>query len=357
MLSSLPRVSLGLPVFNGEPFLRHAIESMLAQTFTDFELIICDNASTDRSWAIAQEYANRDPRICCFRNERNVGPAENFNRAFRLAQGPYFKWVAADDLCEPDWLRRCVEALDANRSAALAYTRTNIIDDEGKLIRRDRYFLNTDSASVSQRYRALTMVDHHRHGAFEIFGLFRSDVLRKTSLFPPICRGDSLLLIEAALRGPFIRIDEELFLNRDHGRRSVRVPPSRVAAGSFFARFIGAGPTPPAEWWDERMRGRLVFPEWKLAWSDLVALFAAPLNLWQRCACVLCWCWFVVRNSPKLLRDLLFALERPFFLLRPRRRPLRHPITRRSQPATAAVPSVAHSDAKTESARAWPDSA
>ena len=100
-----PRICLGLPVYNGERYLRQAIDSMLAQTFRDFELIISDNASTDRTREICLEYQKRDPRVRYFRNESNIGPAANFNLVFQRAHAEYFKWVAADDVCEPDFLR------------------------------------------------------------------------------------------------------------------------------------------------------------------------------------------------------------------------------------------------------------
>ena len=106
-----PRVSIGLPVYNGERFLVQAIESVLAQTFEDFELIVCDNASTDASGAIAQTYVERDSRVRYFRNASNLGAARNFNRTFELSRGEYFKWLAADDLIAPTYLERCLAAL------------------------------------------------------------------------------------------------------------------------------------------------------------------------------------------------------------------------------------------------------
>src|SRR3954470_1068595 len=93
-----PRVSIGLPVYNGQRFLAPAVSSLLAQTFADFELVICDNASTDDTEAICRRFAERDPRVRYHRNEQNVGAAPNFNRALALSTGQYFKWAAHDDL-------------------------------------------------------------------------------------------------------------------------------------------------------------------------------------------------------------------------------------------------------------------
>src|SRR5687768_11197719 len=129
--SAEPRLSIGLPVYNGERYLQGAIESLLSQTFDDFELIICDNASTDRTQSICTAFAARDPRVRYFRNDRNVGAAGNFNLAFRRSRGRYFKWAAHDDLHEPDYLARCVAALDADPSAVLCQTATRVIDPVG----------------------------------------------------------------------------------------------------------------------------------------------------------------------------------------------------------------------------------
>ena len=91
-MNNRSRVSIGLPVYNGEKYLEQALISILSQTYTDFELIISDNASTDRTQAICREYAAKDPRIRYYCNEENLGAAPNHNRVFELASGEYFKW-------------------------------------------------------------------------------------------------------------------------------------------------------------------------------------------------------------------------------------------------------------------------
>ena len=112
MLNNKPRVSIGMPVFNGENYLAEALDSLLTQTFSDFELIISDNASTDKTEEICRAYAVRDQRIRYFRNQENLGASRNYNRVFELSSGEYFKWAAHDDLCAPEFLGRCVDVLD-----------------------------------------------------------------------------------------------------------------------------------------------------------------------------------------------------------------------------------------------------
>jgi glycosyltransferase involved in cell wall biosynthesis len=99
-----PTVSVGLPVFNGAEYLRDSIEALLSQTYTDFELLISDNASTDRTAEICEEYARRDPRIRFMRQKANRGAATNFKLLLDEAVGTYFMWAAADDLVSANWI-------------------------------------------------------------------------------------------------------------------------------------------------------------------------------------------------------------------------------------------------------------
>src|SRR5581483_7973034 len=121
-----PKVSIGLPVYNGENYLAQAIECLLAQTFSDIELIISDNASTDGTEAIARDFAARDRRVRYVRQPLNRGAGWNFSETFRLAQGEYFKWAAHDDLCAPTFIERCVKVLDVDRELVLCFSRSAV---------------------------------------------------------------------------------------------------------------------------------------------------------------------------------------------------------------------------------------
>jgi glycosyltransferase involved in cell wall biosynthesis len=126
-----PKVSVGMPVFNGDRFIAETIDSILAQTFGDFELIISDNASTDGTEKICRQYADDDGRIRYVRNRENLGAAYNYNQTFHLSSGDYFKWACHDDLLRPEFLERCVEVLDRDPSAVLVYTDWAPIDETG----------------------------------------------------------------------------------------------------------------------------------------------------------------------------------------------------------------------------------
>ena len=120
--AEVPLVSVGVPVFNGEAFLEDAIRSVLAQTLDDLELILCDNASNDRTAEICRDYEGRDPRVRYFRNPRNLGAAANYNLAFSHARGRYFKWLAHDDRMLPSFLAKTRRILEERADALLCNT-------------------------------------------------------------------------------------------------------------------------------------------------------------------------------------------------------------------------------------------
>lgn len=163
-----PHVSLGLPVFNGENFLEEAIRSLLAQTFNDFELIISDNASTDRTAEICRTYASQDARIRLFRAEANQGAAPNFNHVAVRAEGRYFKWVAHDDLCAPAYLETCVRVLDEQPDVVLCHTLARHIDENGTprgVYKEDQGF---DQDTPAER---LSNMINKRHVCMVVFGV------------------------------------------------------------------------------------------------------------------------------------------------------------------------------------------
>ena len=130
-MSDSPLVTIGLPVYNSERYLRQSLNSLLAQTYRDFTLIINDNASTDGTARICEEYAAADSRVKCFRNETNIGNPRNFNRVFELTTTPYLKWSTADDFWEPTFLERAMQVMESDPTVALCYPKTYIVDADG----------------------------------------------------------------------------------------------------------------------------------------------------------------------------------------------------------------------------------
>lgn len=220
-MKQAPRISLAMPVYNGERYIAVAIDSLLAQTFTDFELIITDNASVDGTEAICREYARRDPRIRYVRNEQNLGAAANFNLGFALSSGLYFKWCAHDDFISPNYLEAAARCLDTRPDAIVAFGRLQGVDSEGVLTRYvERSLPGFAAMSPARRFR--TLLDAHGlDGA--IFGLYRRSILARTSLHAPYYGSDCALLAELALLGDFASVPDITLFNRDHPRRSVNI--------------------------------------------------------------------------------------------------------------------------------------
>jgi len=217
-----PRVSIGMPVYNGENFLREACDSILAQTFTDFELIISDNGSTDATEAICHDYAARDPRVRYHRAATNLGGAWNHSRVFELASGEYFMWHHHDDRSAPELLERCVAILDAHPDVINCHANTTIIDAYGAPIYS--YVENADLRSSSAYDRLRRYVRHDRDCPLcsLYFGLMRREVLGKTRLIQAYVNAELSLMSELALRGHFYEIPEHLFDRRDHPGISTR---------------------------------------------------------------------------------------------------------------------------------------
>jgi glycosyltransferase involved in cell wall biosynthesis len=216
-----PKVSVGMPVYNGEKYLNQALNSICNQDFGDFELIISDNASTDGTQEICKTYAAKDGRIRYFRNEKNIGAVPNYRKVFELSRGEFFKWFAHDDVCHPSFLRRCVETLEgAPPSVALVYPRCDLIDEFGKVLGHASDHVDTRSKRPHQR---LGRVIRRASYAYPIWGLIRSECLRKTALMGSVWYGDRLLLAELSLLGQIWEVPEVLSQLRNHPGNSVAV--------------------------------------------------------------------------------------------------------------------------------------
>jgi glycosyltransferase involved in cell wall biosynthesis len=216
-----PVVSLAMPVRNGERFIERAVASVRAQTFTDWELLIVDNASTDSTPEICERVARGDPRIRVFRNRTDIGAGANFNRGVELASGELFKWCACDDLISPDYVARCVAALAARPVAVTAYGRLVGIDEKddptGYL---EEPLPSVEDVPAARRFRMLT----DRQGLdAAIFGMHRRSALLASTLHQPYYGSDCALLSELALLGPFAHVPEAVLYSREHPSRSVNL--------------------------------------------------------------------------------------------------------------------------------------
>lgn len=206
-----PRVTVGIPVYNGERFLSQAIDSILAQSFEELEVVVSDNASTDRTPEICRAYAASDPRVRYTRNATNLGVARNYSLLVRHAHGEYFKWCSANDLCAPRFVGTCVGILDRHPDVALCYPRTRLIEFDSSEGVDYVDGLHLMEASPSARWWRLVR-DIRLNNALN--GVFRLAVLRKTSLHGDYPGADLNLMAEVVLRGKFYEVPEVLFYRR-----------------------------------------------------------------------------------------------------------------------------------------------
>jgi glycosyltransferase involved in cell wall biosynthesis len=255
-------VSVGLPVYNGEPYLAATLDSLLAQTLGDFELIVSDNASTDRTEDIGRAYAEKDARVRYSRNDRNLGLAGNCNRTLELARGRYFRLAAADDLSAPELLAECVAILEDDPSVVLAYPKTTLIDAEGRVIAEYDDNLNLDSPDPRQRFVDLL----ERLGLCNaIFGVIRADVLK--SIAPMGCHvgADVHLLAELSLHGKFVEVPKFLFFRRMHEKASSAMTADQLQV-----------------FYDPERSPTLAFRRWRNLWEFCRMAGRAPLGITQK---------------------------------------------------------------------------
>lgn len=129
-----PSISVILPVYNGEAYLKKSIESIINQTFKDFELIIVDDCSVDNSGRIAQECASLDQRITYLRNEHNLKLPESLNKGFSQAKGDYWTWTSCDNIYLPQAFEKLLESIERNKKVGLVYSSMQIINEDNKII-------------------------------------------------------------------------------------------------------------------------------------------------------------------------------------------------------------------------------
>lgn len=298
-----PRLCIGLPVHNGGTYLGAALDSLLGQSFGDFQVVISDNASTDATPDICLDFARRDRRLVYTRVHENIGAGPNFNRVFSFCGAPLFKWMAHDDMLAPGALERLVATLERDPGAVLAHSRLALIDDAGRplAVARDGRIMDNDGRPFhrlepphlaegkrpSQRFgEALRRMNW----CTAVFGVIRADALAHTHLHGSYYEADRVLLAELALLGRFVQLDDPLMVKRCHAGVSV-LKPYRDQARMINPKVV-PGP--------KGLRLRLGYVR---------ALAVGRLGLMERLACVVVVVRVSLRNRLSL-RLLTWARER-----------------------------------------------
>lgn len=296
VIGPLTRVCIGMPVRNGQRYVQQAVESILAQTFGELELVISDNASTDDTERICRKLAEKDPRIHYTRLTENIGALANFWRVYHLSGGQYFKWASHDDLLEPTFVQRCVEALDADPTAVLAYPRARLIDSRdrclGELVRR----LPTDLDQPQARFAAVVLADQGPAYNLEMYGLIRRNAMGMIPMDSGYPGADRVFLARLCLYGRFIEVPQAVLFSRVYPENSCRAP-------------LVHSELPSWEWLDPHYAQGVAFPQWRLMWEQMLSAGYGWLNTRQRLLCLAAVIQRQVRrgNWALLLRDLWHA--------------------------------------------------
>lgn len=286
-----PMVSVGLPVYNGERYLAESIESSLAQSFTDFELIISDNGSTDATGKICARYAAEDSRVRVLRVETNQGAAWNYNRVFEAARGRYFRWAPSDDKFHPESLAECVAILDAHPDVVLCYPQTVLIDEIGGVIGRYEDDLDLRSPDVTCRF-----YDAIRRNRLvsAMYGLMRTEAMRRTAVFAGFPGADVTFLAELVLHGRFWEIPRPLFYRRMHG-----------AASTGLTTMEGV-----QEWFDPKKKGTLFLYLWTHLCSHAAGIRRSPHSLATKMALYGVLLRWMIGSRDQFINELFDAAKR-----------------------------------------------
>jgi len=205
--SKVPQVSIGMPVYNGAKFIREALDSLLAQTFTDFELIISDNASTDETEAICQEYAAKDARIRYVRQAKNLGAVANFKFVLDEAVGEYFMWAAHDDKWSKAYLFNSKSIL-ADTDYSFAFPSFELKSIQLYLSKKFDKCVFEFIESKDRRKRVLQFLalHHNSHKCNIVYSLFRKEFLKNAYQLQNISNDGALGAVILSLgRGAIVR--------------------------------------------------------------------------------------------------------------------------------------------------------
>ncbi len=219
------RVGIGMTLHNNAKYLREALDSLLAQEYREFRLILIDDASSDETPSIIDEYAARDDRIVAVCNPSRLAMVRTWQRAFEVVrrecpEAEYFAWASDHDVWHPKWLGTLVEELDAHRTAVLAYPLTQLVDEQN--VQLPRLPIRFDTRGLADTDTRLRHVFRELRGAGSIvYGLYRTDAIERADVFRPVIAPDRLLIAELAFQGELLQVSKELWFRRETGGRSI----------------------------------------------------------------------------------------------------------------------------------------
>jgi len=287
------KIIIGLPVYNGQKYLEAAIDSHLAQSFSDFQLVISDNGSNDATGEICTRYARQDSRVTYLRSPVNRGILWNHRRVLEPVNDAtlYFRWAGADDVMEPGLLAAMVEVLDARPDIEAVMPATKNIDEDGRVIRTMERTLNLESPDAVQRARQILLANYQHVIAY---GLLRAPSLRHMRTGPDYIGWDPVFIWELALRGEIFQLVEPALLRRFHPGSI-----SRVKTVKEMRKWVEPGTS-----------AGMNFPHWTWAYERARSLFATPLPAGQKLQIGSVLLRATLWQKAQLARDVTQAVRR-----------------------------------------------
>ena len=294
---STRKLIIGLPVYNGQKYLGRAIESHLSQSFSDFDLVIADNGSTDATPDISADYASKDKRVRYLRSPENRGLLWNHRRVLDAIESPgqYFRWAGADDILEPGLLQTMVSLLNARPEVEVVVPGTKNIDDNDQLIGTMPTTLDLQSSDVFERAHGVLVANYQHVIAY---GLLRASTLQLMRTGPRYPGWDAVFVWELALRGQLVQLASPSLLRRFHPGSISRVKTVKELR----------------KWVEPNAKAGIDFPHWNWSYERLRALIACPLSGWDRWRIGRFLARYTIWQRDSLVRDITQAARRTVHL-------------------------------------------
>lgn len=277
MFTQTPLVTIGMPVFNSEQYIAAAISSILEQSHTELELTVSDNASTDGTGEICREFEARDSRVRYIRNRRNVGASDNYNLVLQAAKSPYFKWASSNDLCHPNFLAACVEALEKDATAVLAYPQTVLFTEEPESGETYVDHLELDIEDPCLRF--LRFIERLKLNNV-MNGVCRTEQVKSCPIMKAYVGSDLVTTAAMTLLGKLVEIPGEYFFRRMDEKSATQLQGEEAVFRHY----------------DPSNSKKMVFQLWRLHFEYFSAVRSSPITASQK--------FFLGR---KLLRHMVWA--------------------------------------------------
>lgn len=210
-----PKVSIGMPVYNGEKYIREAVNSLLSQNFVDFELIISDNASTDKTQEICEQYVIRDPRVIYIRQPINIGAISNFSFVRDQARGEYFMWAAADDIWDVNWLSKLYSLIVTKEKSIAVFGQVKPINSDSIEIKHIALGLRYKFSGFRWFRRLFFYLNDESAGKANLFySLYRTELLKDVNLKDHSY--DYSIIYDLLFKINYLSVKDVFFYKRDH---------------------------------------------------------------------------------------------------------------------------------------------